>query len=164
MAGDTVILRNGRVDRAAHFRRRTKVAALARILRTRENLGPGRDERRGGWVYPLGVGDEDVTVFVTRGHCMTYPMPRMGGRRIDGASGLVILVLFVPFDLCHLGESLAGVVAKRGKFGRGFDLLGVARSGCAVVLYALDLHFCAATVPVTKRGCAYAVERPGYPV
>ena len=67
-------------------------------------------------VNPLGVGDEDVTVFVTRGHCMTYPMPRMGRGRIDGASGLVILMLLVPFGLCHLGESLTGVVAERGSF------------------------------------------------
>jgi hypothetical protein len=75
------------VDRAAHFHRRTIAGALARILLTGENLGAGRGERRGGWVNPLGVGDEDVTVFVTRGHCMTYPMPRMGCGRIDGASG-----------------------------------------------------------------------------
>jgi hypothetical protein len=34
-----VILRNGRVDRAAHFHRRTKVGALAGILLTCENLG-----------------------------------------------------------------------------------------------------------------------------
>jgi hypothetical protein len=31
----------------------------------------------GGWVNPLSGGDEDVTVFVTRSHCVTYPMPRM---------------------------------------------------------------------------------------
>jgi hypothetical protein len=57
----------------------------------------------------------------------------MGCGRFDGASGLVILVFLVPFGLCHLGESLAEVVAKRGEFGCGFDLLGVARSGCAIV-------------------------------
>ena len=91
-------------------------------------------------------------------------MPRMGCGRFDGASGLVILVLLVPFGLCHLGESLTGVVAKRREFGCGFDLLGVAGSVCAVVLNALDLHFRAATVPVTKRGCAYAVERSTCPV
>src|ERR1700730_5063876 len=102
IARDTVILRYGRVDRAAHFHRRTNVGALARILLTRENRGAGRGERRGGWGQPRGVVDEDVTVFVTRGHCMTHPMPRMGGGRIDGASGLVILVLLVPFSLCHM--------------------------------------------------------------
>jgi len=73
-------------------------------------------------------------------------------------------VFLVPFGLCHLGESLAGVVAKRGEFRCGFDLLGVAGSGCAVVFYALNLHFRAAAVPVTKRGCAYAVEHPTCPV
>src|ERR1700733_10223616 len=49
-----------------------------------------------------------------------------------------LTIVRVAFGLCHLGESLAWVVAKRGKFRSGFDLLGVARSGCAVVLYALE--------------------------
>jgi hypothetical protein len=53
------------MNRAAHFYRRTKVGALVRILLTRENLGIGRGKRRGRWVNPFVVGDEDVTVFVT---------------------------------------------------------------------------------------------------
>jgi hypothetical protein len=101
-------------------------------------------------------------VLVIGGHCMTYPMPRMGRGRIDGASGLVILVLLVPFGLCHLGESLAGVVAKRGELRCGFDLLCVARARCAVVLYALDHSICTFVLlqcPLTKLSRQPALKR-----
>jgi hypothetical protein len=74
--GDSMpILRDGRVDRAAHLHRGANVGSVARILLVRKNLGLGRGKRRGGRVNPLRVGDEDVTVFVPCGHCMTYGPP-----------------------------------------------------------------------------------------
>jgi hypothetical protein len=58
----------------------------------------GAHEMSGGRnTQALGVGDQDVTVFVTRGHCMTYPMPRMDVPHLQSASpgNLEVLGSFV---------------------------------------------------------------------